>query len=131
MTEKLTWNVTVTAAGGPRLAQGGDLVVDAYDKISVVVPANSATTVDLGPTDVGRMTCLVIAPAKPAKELTYDVGSVTVVLDYPQFLFGGAVGLTGNPSKLTLKNAGAAEAAVSIFVGRTAINPPPPPPPNP
>lgn len=128
MTEKLTWNITITATGGPRLAQGGGLEVDAYDKISVVVPATGKTTVELGPTATGRMTCLVIAPEKPAKALTYAVGTTTVELDAPQFLFGGAVGLTGNPSTLTLKNAGAADAAVSIFVGRTAINPPAPTP---
>ena len=133
MTEKLTWNVTVTVAAGPRLALGGDLEVDAYDKLSVVVPKNGSVVVDLGPTTANRMTCLVIAPAVPGPDLTYTTSTGgTVTLDRPQFLFGGAVGLTGNPATLTFKNAAATEAAVSIFVGRAATSTPPQnPPPNP
>ena len=98
MAEKLTWNVTVTATGGPRLVYDAIIDVDAYDKISIVVPANGEITVDLGPSAAGRMACLVVVPATPSGDLTYEVGDNTITLDQPQFLFGGAVALTANPS---------------------------------
>ena len=121
MAEKLTINVTVTVSGGPRLEHGATLEVEAYDKISTVIPANTEITVDLGPSAAGRMTCLVVVPAKPSSDLTYKVGSNTIALDHPQFLFGGAVALTANPSQLKLKNAHASQDAdVGIFVGRDA-----------
>lgn len=120
MTEKLIWDVTVRAEGGPQLTGSGVLEVDAYDKHSLVVPAGADLDVDLGPGAAGRIACLVILPDQPSADLSYDVGSTTIALDEPQFLLGGAVNLTGNPAALTLANAGVTDAGVQILIGRDA-----------
>jgi hypothetical protein len=120
MTERLIWDVTVRAAGGPQLTGSGVMEVDAYDKVSVSVPAGDDLDVDLGPGAAGRITCLVILPAEPNNDLTYAVGANSIALDEPQFLFGGAVDLTGNPASLTIANAGGEDAAVQILIGRDA-----------
>ncbi|MCD4525958.1 hypothetical protein [Nocardioides sp. cx-173] len=120
MTERLIWDVTVRADGGPQVSASGEIEVDAYDKLSVVVPAGADVAVDLGPSAAGRITALVILPAMPSNELSYDVDGTDIGLTHAQFLFGGAVDLTGNPAGLTLSNAGSEDAPVEIFVGRDA-----------
>lgn len=124
MAEKLIWDITVRADGGPRLTGSGVLEVDAYDKLTVVVPAAGDLDVELGPGTAGLLTCLVILPDDPTTDLSYDVGSgtstETITLDQPQLLIGGAVDLTGNPSSLKLSNAGAADATVQLLIGRDA-----------
>ncbi|CCG04042.1 hypothetical protein [Blastococcus saxobsidens] len=120
MTEKLIWDVTVRAEGGPQLTGSGVLEVDAYDKLSVVVPAGGDLEVNLGPGAAGLIACLVILPDEPSADLSYDVGSQTIGLDEPQVLLGGAVDLTGNPASLTFANAGTADANLQILIGRDA-----------
>lgn len=120
MAEHLIWDVTVRAEGGPQVTASGVIDVDAYDKISVVVPPGDDLAVDLGPGAAGRITALVILPATLGDELSYDVDGTEIVLTHPQFLFGGAVDLTGNPAGLTISNAGSEEAPVEIFLGRDA-----------
>ncbi|TYB39666.1 hypothetical protein FXF50_04615 [Micromonospora sp. AP08] len=120
MPEHLIWDVTVRADGGPQLNDSGVMEVDAYDKLSVVVPAGDDLAVDLGPAAAGRISCLVIMPTEPSDHLSYDVDGTGIKLNQPQFLFGGAVDLTGNPAGLTFSNAGSQDAAVEIFLGRDA-----------
>lgn len=120
MAEQLIWDVTVRADGGPQVTGSGAFEVEAYDKLSVVVPAGANLAVDLGPGAAGRIACLVILPAQPSDDLSYDVSGTDITLDEPQFLFGGAVNLTGNPAALTFANAGGQDAAVEILLGRDA-----------
>lgn len=120
MTENLVWKMTVRAEGGPQLTSSGTLAVEAYDKLSVVVPAGGDVAVDLGPAGSGQITCLVIVPSAPSDDLSYEVGGDSIKLDQSQFLLGGAVNLTGNPAGLTLANAGGQDSAVDILVGRDA-----------
>lgn len=122
MTEKLIWDVTVRAEGGPQLTGSGVLEVDAYDKLSVTVPAGGDLDVDLGPGAAGLISCLVLLPETPSDELTYEVGTETITLDQPQFLFGGASDLAGNPASLTIANAGAADAVIDLMIGRDATS---------
>lgn len=120
MAEQLIWDATVRATGGPQLTGSGVMDVDAYDKVSVLVPAGGGLDIDLGPGSAGRIVCLVLLPEAPSDDLTYDVGTNTITLDQPQFLLGGAVDLTGNTASLTLANAGAADASVELLIGRDA-----------
>ncbi|QBX56726.1 hypothetical protein EXE58_15520 [Nocardioides seonyuensis] len=122
MTEKLIWDVTVRAEDGPQLSGSGVLEVDAYDKLSVTVPAGGDLDVDLGPGSAGLISCLVLLPEAPSDDLTYEVGSETITLDQPQFLFGGAADLAGNPASLTIANAGASDAVVDLMIGRDATS---------
>ena len=119
MTEKLIWTVGVQAEAGPQLASAGTMEVEAYDKIGVTVADGATTAVDLGPTGA-EMVCLVVIPAEPNADLTYEVDGNDVPLDAPLVLLGGAVGLAGNPASLTFKNQTGAEAVVEILVGRDA-----------
>jgi hypothetical protein len=118
--ENLIWSLTVRADGGPKLTGSGTLQAEAYDKLSVVVPAGGDVSVELGPGDADRMTCLVILPAAPSEDLTYDVNGTNIALDQPHFLLGGAVNLTGNPAVLTLTNGAAEDAGVEILQSSTS-----------
>jgi hypothetical protein len=122
MAEKLIWNLTVRAEGGPQLNGSATMPVEAYDKISVSVPkGNTEFKVSLG----SGVAALVILPAKPSVELTYKVGANWIKLDQPTFLFGGAVALAGNPQELVFKNNDGEDAAVQILTGRDATPTPP------
>lgn len=121
MAEKLIWNLTVRAEGGPQLTAKATMPVEAYDKLSVLVPKGGKDyPVELGPGAVKRIACLIILPAKPSAKLSYQVDQKTITLDQPTFLFGGAVELTGNPQSLTFKNADGEDAALEILIGRDA-----------
>ncbi|WP_299088220.1 hypothetical protein [uncultured Microbacterium sp.] len=120
MAERLIWNTTLRAEAGPQLIGSGVIEVEAYDKVSILVPAGGHLDVDLGPGAAGRITVLAIVPAEPSVDLTYDVGGTAIALDEPQFLYGGAVELTTNPATLAFANASAADAAVELLVGRDA-----------
>ena len=55
MVEHPNWNLAVRAGGGPKLTQSGSMVADAYDELSVVLPAGREVDLDLGPTAAGRI----------------------------------------------------------------------------
>jgi hypothetical protein len=121
MSEELIWNATVRVKDGPQLTASGVIEVDAYDKVSVGIPAGAQDlVVDLGPGGAGKATCLVILPDKPNAKLTYKQDGDQIKLDQPQFFFGGAVELTGNPASLKFSNSDAADATVQILIGRDA-----------
>ena len=121
MAEQLIWNLTVRAEGGPQLTAADAIDVDAYDKVSVLIPKGGGDfIVELGPGAADRITCLVILPAKLSAKLSYKVGAKAITLDQPTFLFGGGVALTGNPQSLTFNNTDAEDAAVQILIGRDA-----------
>lgn len=120
MAEEIIWSVTVRAQEGPQLAASGTISVDTYDKHRVSVPAGGDLTVELGPQDAGLIRCLAIVPAAPDPDLTYEVGTETIALDEPLFLFRGGVDLAGNPKSLTFSNGTGADAVLDILVGRDA-----------
>lgn len=121
MAEKLQWTVVVQAVNGPTMAVTGSGDVDAYDKFSINVPAGGSTDVDLGPGGAA-VSCLVAIPAADATDLTYQVGGNDIKLDAPLVLLGGAVALSTSPATLTFANAGAADAAIAILIGRSATS---------
>jgi hypothetical protein len=121
VSEKLQWTVVVQAVNGPQLAVTGSADVDAYDKFSIEVPAGGSTDVDLGPGGAA-VSCLIAIPGAGATALTYDVGGNAIKLDAPLVLLGGAVALSTSPATLTFANGGAADAAISILIGRTATS---------
>lgn len=120
MAERLLWSVMVKAVDGPQVAVSGALPVEAYDKIAVTLAAGATQQVDLSPGGAAAVTALVISPAAPDALLTYDVGGNAVTLDAPHVLLGGAVALIGDPTSLTFTNGTAADADITILVGRDA-----------
>lgn len=120
MAEQMLWSVMVKAGNGPTVSASGSFDVDAYDKLTVTVAAGASQVVELGPATAGSIRCLVISPAVPDEQLSYDVGGTDVALDEAQFLLGGAVGLAGDPTSLTFSNGTAADAEIEILVARDA-----------
>lgn len=120
MAEELLWSVMVKAVDGPQVAVSGTMPVEAYDKIGVTVAAGATQQVDLSPGGAAEVTALVISADAPDVLLTYDVGGNGVALDAPHVLLGGAVALIGDPKSLTFTNGTAADADITILVGRDA-----------
>ena len=120
MAEQLLWSVTVKAVNGPQIAVSGATPAEAYDLIAVTVAAGATQQVALSPAGAADVSILVINPRVPDVLLTYDVGGSAVALDAPHILFGGAVGLIGDPTSLAFTNGTAADADITILVGRDA-----------
>jgi hypothetical protein len=122
MAEKLSWTFAARVLGGPTVAAAGDLDVDAYVKVAVTVAAGATTEVEILPGGGGAAQLVVISPAKPSDQLTYEVGGKAVALDGPHVLIGsGAVGMLGaKVGTLKFKNATAEDADLSIIAGRDA-----------
>ena len=97
MAEKISWNYVAKALNGPILSGQGELVPS------------------------GTVSLLVINPAVPDVDLSYDVGGNAVALDGPHVLFGtGAVSLLGGVTNLSFTNNTGADATIEILLGRDA-----------
>jgi hypothetical protein len=123
MPERLKWSFSAQVAGGPTLAGSGDLAnVDAYVKLNVTVPANGDQDVEVLTGTGGAVQLLVISPAQPSEDLTYEVGGNDVPLDGPVVLIGaGAASLLADTiGTLKFKNGTAQDASISILAARDA-----------
>lgn len=131
MSEQIHWTLNIQVTGGPNISRSRTETVDAYDKITVHVPAQEAgtpgqATVEVQPGGVGQVRFLLIeSSVYDAENLTYKVGDDPdhpIVLDTLQVLIGaGAVGLLGAaPQTMTFSNALTRVAAIQILVGRGA-----------
>jgi hypothetical protein len=122
MPEKLSWTLAARVLGGPTIAQSGELEVEAYVKVAVTIKKGTTQDVEIFPGAGGNAQVVVISPATPSDELTYEVGGTSVALDGPHVMIGaGAVGFLGaKVGTLTFKNAAAQDADISILAGRDA-----------
>ncbi len=122
MAEKLAWSYTVQALGGPTVTGTGNMLVDSYVKLSVVVPKKKTLDVEVQPGAGSGLQFLLIQPLKPSADLSYKAGADTVLLDGPHVLIGtGAVNLlAGSVGKLTFDNKADVDAEISILAGRDA-----------
>jgi hypothetical protein len=125
--EKLAWSYTVQALGGPTVAGSGNMLVDSYVKLSVVVPKKKTLDVEIQPGTGSGLQILLIQPVKPSPDLSYKTGSETILLDGPHVLIGsGAVNLlAASVGKLTFGNQADVDAEISILAGRDATPTPP------
>ena len=137
MPERIGWTFSVDVTGGPKIKARQAAEVDAYDKVSVLVPGGDESdpgtaTVEVQPADDPLdLRLLAITASRYDAKLTYDVhaggadGAQDVALDGPQLLSGaGAVGLLGQPPQsLVFENAlGEGEDVdVTVFVARKAV----------
>lgn len=119
MGQKINWNYVTQALNGPSLSAAGDLEVDAYDKLEITLSDTLSQQVELVPN--ANMSLLIINPASPNADLTYEANGNDVPLDGPQVLIGsGAVGLLGGVTSLTFTNNTGADAVIEILIGRDA-----------
>ena len=127
MPEKLSWSYSVQALGGPTVSGTGNMQVDSYLKLSVVVPKKKKLDVEIQPGGGSGLQVLLIQPLKPSSELSYKAGTETVVLDGPHLLIGsGAVSLlAATVGTLTFDNKADVDAEISILAGRDATPTPP------
>ena len=122
MAEKINWSYAMQIVGGPLVAAGAALDVEAYDKITVGIDDNTTKQVDLAPGAPGAIRLVVINPVKASDKLTYSANGKDIALDAPHVLIGaGAVTLLGAAAtSLALTNKTGAVATVEILVARDA-----------
>jgi len=119
MAENINWNFVIQALGGPSVSGAGTIEADAYDKLTITVPDGESQVVNLAPN--GDISLLVVNPAVPNADLSYEVDGDAVPLDGPHILIGaGAVGLLGDITSLEFTNNTGADAVIGILIGRDA-----------
>jgi hypothetical protein len=123
MAERLNWSFSTQVAGGPTLAGSGEMAdIDAYVKLNVVVPANASQGVEILTGGGAAVRLLLISPAKPSVDLTYEVGGQDVPLDGPVVLIGAGAAslLSATIGTLDFTNNTAQDATISILAARDA-----------
>ena len=124
MPEIINWSFSIEAVDGPRVSGSDAMVVDAYDKVSVVLTAGVTNMdVQIQPANVAdRVQLLVIRASAFDAAITFsaDNGTTHFPLDGPVVLIGGGVVsiLGGPPQTLQLANGTASDVTVEILVGR-------------
>lgn len=123
MSERLKWSFSTQVTGGPTLASSGEMAdVDAYVKLNVLIPANGSQDVEVLTGTGAAVKLLLISPAQPSKDLTYEVDTKDVPLDGPVVLIGGGAAslLSATIGTLKFKNATTQDATISILAARDA-----------
>jgi hypothetical protein len=129
MSEKINWTLNVQVVEGPTISMSQTMIVDAYDKIEVIVSDGSADEdIEIQPGGAGQVQFLMIRSDKYDSHLTYKVNAADakpIILDALQVLVGdGAIGLLGAaPEKLFFSNGTGVNATIEILVGRKATTP--------
>jgi|LAHU01.1.fsa_nt_gb hypothetical protein len=133
MTEKIDWRVNVDVVGGPTIKAGDSLIVEAYDKIDVIVPKEGSIDVDLQPGAASQVSFLLISASDKSayshltcKPLTgTPLTGTPIKLDAPLILIGnGAITLLASTNKINFSSNLTNDAALSILIGRKAVVPP-------
>ncbi len=123
MSERLKWSFSTQVTGGPTLASSGEMTdVDAYVKLNVLIPANGSQDVEVLTGAGAAVKLLLISPAQPSTDLTYEVDNNDVPLDGPVVLIGGGAAslLSATVGTLKFKNATTQDATISILAARDA-----------
>lgn len=123
MAERLNWSFSAQVSGGPTLAGSGEMAnIDAYEKLNVVVPANASQSVAVLTGTGAAVRLLIMNPAQPSVDLTYEVDSQDVPLDGPVVLIGAGAAslLAATIGTLTFTNSTAQDATISILAARDA-----------
>lgn len=128
MPETLQWAFNAQLVDGPSSSFSNSLSVEAYDKIDVVIDAETGgtpatKTIEVQPGGEGRVLFLLITASSYDPPLTYDVDTSTgITLDAPLLLVGsGAVGAFANDlTEFTFHNDHTSARTIEILVGRNA-----------
>ncbi|MFN6570947.1 hypothetical protein [Dendronalium sp. ChiSLP03b] len=129
---KVNVTLTVQVVGGPTINEAKELVVEAYDKIDVVIEPDKEKSIEVQPSEGKRIGFLVIKSSVYSDstkniKITYGIDDAgKIELDQPHLYLGsGVVSLLGNePKILKFKNASENKpenkAELEILVGRDA-----------
>ncbi|MEU9167420.1 hypothetical protein AB0D34_06430 [Streptomyces sp. NPDC048420] len=123
MPEIIRWSFSVNVAQGPSVSASDSVRVDAYDRLSIPLPAGAKDVeVELQPAKTAKqVSLLVVRASTPAADVTLTAdGGTPHPLDGPFVLIGsGAVQLLADALQtLRLSNGTAADVTVDILVGR-------------
>lgn len=126
MPKQIKWTLNVQVVGGPKVAAGGTIDVEAHDQVDKVVPAEGTLLFQVQP---GSLAEFLLITATSYEGLTYEVdGSGTsVTLDGAHVLIGsGAVNLLGiTQNQFVFTNTSKEDVTVNILVGRNVTPPTP------
>jgi hypothetical protein len=133
MVETIKWNMNIQVDKGPSYTFSDQLQPDAYSKIGLKIPKDTASDVAVEATGSAQVYFLCIYSdqyGSDAKRITYtasDGGATTttsITLDHPQVFFGDSmVNLLNNnktPKVLKFKNNTGVDANIQILIGRKA-----------
>lgn len=130
MPETITVTLNAELSSGVTAGARMTLGITAYDVIEETILAGAEDTqIQVQPGAADQLKFLFINASDVGGDLTYKVNSDAgdaIPLDAPHmFVGGGAMGFLGSaaPESLFFSNATAADATVSILVGRNAIVP--------
>ncbi len=118
---KVNVTLTVQVGGGPTINEATALVVEAYDKIDIVIEPGKEISVEVQPSEGKRISFLLIK-SSIYTNVTYGItSSEQIKLDQPHFYLGsGIVSLLGDPKVLKFKNGSENNAQLEILAGRDA-----------
>lgn len=128
MTDVVTYEMSLSVAGGPTITADDHFNTEGYEKIEATIPEGSApTTVNVQPSALTELQAILIT-AERYEDLTFTVDEevTTKTLDGPLMLIGpGNIGMLGaTVNDLIFTNADSEdENMVTILVARTAIEP--------
>lgn len=125
MAETIKYSLNFQVVGGTSVPISSEIVVDAYAKIQVAVPASTTDlTINLQPDGANLAKFLLIKSSAYGDDLTYKVNSSTtpIILDGPHVFIGnGAVSiLDSSPTKLLFSNDLTDDVTIDILLGRDA-----------
>jgi hypothetical protein len=123
--ETIKYSLNFQVVGGTSVPISSEIVVDAYAKIQVAVPAGATDlTINLQPDGANLAKFLLIKSSAYGDDLTYKVNTSTtpIILDGPHVFIGnGAVSiLDSSPTKLLFSNDLTDDVTIDILLGRDA-----------
>lgn len=123
MSQKIVWKLDISVVDGPKVSASAEMTVEAYDKLSVDVEAESSKTLEVQPGGAGQVQLLLIK-SNHYKKLWYQInsGGNKIKLDSLQLFIGsGAADALGAPlTDLKFENESEEDAVIEILVGRNA-----------
>ncbi len=126
MTYQISWSFSFRIAGGPTKSGTGSLSAEAFDSISISIPAAvNDQQVEIQPGGENQVQAIVIAASRYHSDLTYKVnaaGNPAIRLDQPHVFAGEGLNVLLDPavSNLFFSNNTAEDIRVEVLVCRDA-----------
>lgn len=126
MPHAINVRIAVKVDRGPQVTTSRTFELDAYDTLSVTIPADGAAhVVEVQPDDGAQLRLLVVTASSYDADLTWDPdeSGTARALDEPLLLAGESVsGLLGSAANtIAFTNGTSADVDVQILVAREAV----------
>ena len=127
MTINASANLSVQIPGGPSFSVAWSLVGDAYDRLTVAIPHDSAAhSVELQPSPGTHVLLLVITSSAYSTSLKSTLppgaGGHDLTMTQPLVISGSDIvnTLAANPTSISFTNSGTADVTVELLIFRKA-----------